>query len=1207
MPKRTDIKKILVIGAGPIVIGQACEFDYSGTQGIKALKEEGYGVVLINSNPATIMTDPNLADAVYIEPITPEFIESIIIKEKPDAILPTLGGQTALNAALDLHAKGILDKYKVKLIGASVEAIKKAEDRKLFKEAMEKIGLACPKSFIATSLEEALHGLESVGLPAIIRPALTLGGTGGGVANSLEEYKSIITSGLDASPITQVLVDQSIIGWKEFEMEVVRDKNDNCIIVCSIENLDPMGTHTGDSVTVAPALTLTDKEYQKMRDASIAILREVGVETGGSNVQFAVNPQNGEMLVIEMNPRVSRSSALASKATGFPIAKIASKLAIGYTLDELRNDLAFALPQDVTLDEYKAVYELKAQGMSKQDIAKKIKNKKAISFAFATPHDIITNKDLRQKIFPASFEPTIDYVVVKMPKFAFKKFGVKDAELGTQMQSIGESMAIGRSFEEAFLKALNSLEGVDSNFDGLGADEFRKILQKRIPDRCVAIMRAIEAGLDTTEICTLSGYDKWFVERLKNIVLHRMSLKARNPEGKITNLADLISKQELLHLKQLGFRDAAIREYLNIPADPNGRHLLGEYRKQLGIKPVFKRIDTCSAEFTSYASYFYSSFEADNYKLNEDGTIVSLPPASDASDVSDKKKIVIIGSGPNRIGQGIEFDYSCVHAAFASKDLGFESVMINCNPETVSTDYDTSDRLYFEPLIFEYVQAVIENEMGAELASLYNQALQNNFTYNGKFKGAEVKIANRDELEAFLRNYIGVVVQFGGQTPLKLCGDFKTYAIPVYGTDPVQIKNADDRGYFEAICSELNIKRPKNYYCKTFNELLQKAQELSYSFIIRPSSVLGGRGMKVIQSKEEFDEYINFEGRVENVLLDTFIRSAKECDLDLIRDAKGNVLICGLLEHIEYAGVHSGDSACSLPTYSIAKNKIKEIYQIATRLADKLEVVGFMNLQLAIKEDEIFVIEVNPRASRTVPFTAKACGIAIAKIATEVLGGKSLTDATEFKSYKKIAKFKVFKGRYIYKVKNPKLFAVKEAVFSFEKMLTSEILLGPEMKSTGEVMGTDKNFFIAYAKAIVATRQKFKTEGNAFISVSSLDKNAGLVAIVNNLVSSGFNIFATTGTADFLRANKIKVNNVHKVAESEENIVKMINAGQIDLVINTTYGLKSISDSFSIRRSAVSKRVPYFTNIEAADVIAKSLRLITKKKINLSKRIYKIG
>ncbi len=1206
MPRRNDIKKILVIGAGPIVIGQACEFDYSGTQGIKALKEEGYKVILINSNPATIMTDPNLADAVYIEPITPEFIESIIIKEKPDAILPTLGGQTALNAALELYDKGILDKYKVKLIGASIDAIRKAEDRKLFKEAMEKIGLACPKSFIATSLEEALQGLESVGLPAIIRPALTLGGSGGGVANTLEEYKSIIISGLDASPITQVLVDQSIIGWKEFEMEVVRDKNDNCIIICSIENLDPMGTHTGDSVTVAPALTLTDKEYQKMRDASFAILREVGVETGGSNVQFAVNPKDGEMLVIEMNPRVSRSSALASKATGFPIAKIASKLAVGYTLDELRNDLAFALPEGVSLEEYKYIYKLKAQGLTKQEVAKKVKNKKAINFAFANPHDIITQKELRQKIFPAAFEPTIDYVVVKMPKFAFKKFGVKDPELGTQMQSIGESMAIGRSFEEAFLKALNSLEGIDSNFDNLTQGEFRSVLAKRVPDRCVAIMRALEAGLTVSEICNISGFDKWFVERLKNIVNYRVELKSKNPKGEEKDISKLITEDEMLKLKQLGFRDAAIREYLNIPADANGRHLLGEYRKKIGITPVFKRIDTCAAEFESSASYFYSSYEKPSYQISE-GSILPVKPVSDAINVSDKKKIVIIGSGPNRIGQGIEFDYSCVHAAFAARDAGVESVMINCNPETVSTDYDTSDRLYFEPLVFEYVQAVIENEMGPELHSIYNHALNNNFVFKGSYKGKPVEINTKQELESFLSSYIGVLVQFGGQTPLKLCQDFKTYAIPVYGTPVEQIKNADDRGFFEAVCSELKIKRPDNYFCKTYEELLSKASELDYSFIVRPSSVLGGRGMKIIQTKEEFDEYLAFEGKMENVLLDKFIRNAKECDLDLIRDKSGDILICGLLEHIEYAGVHSGDSACSLPTYSISKDKIKEIYSIATKLADKLDVVGFMNLQLAIKDKDIFVIEVNPRASRTIPFIAKACGLPLSKIATKVILNFDLKDIEEFKKYKKVSKIKVFKGRHVYKVQNPKLYSVKEAVFSFEKMISSETILGPEMKSTGEVMGTDKNFYIAYAKAIVATRQKFKTSGNAFVSISSLDKNQGLVSIVKNLQDAGFNICATTGTADFLRANKLKVTNVHKVAESEENIVKMINSNQIDLVINTTCGLKSISDSFSIRRAAVVKRVPYFTNIEAADVIAKSLRLISKKKIELAKRIYKIS
>jgi len=1202
MPRRTDIKSILIIGAGPIIIGQACEFDYSGTQGIKALKEEGYRVILINSNPATIMTDPGLADKIYIEPITVDFVESIIAKEKPDAILPTLGGQTALNIALELNKKGILKKYGVELIGASVPAIEKAENRKLFKEAMEKIGLACPKSFIATSIEQALKEVDFVGLPAIIRPSLTLGGTGGGVANTMDEYIQVIASGLEASPICQVQVDQSIIGWKEFEMEVVRDKADNCIIICSIENIDPMGVHTGDSITVAPALTLTDKEYQKMRDSSLAIMREIGVDTGGSNVQFAVNPENGEMLVIEMNPRVSRSSALASKATGFPIAKVAAKLAVGYTLDEIRNDLAYNLPQGVSIEEYKQVCVLKAKGFSKSKILKQVQNQKAVDFAFYKPLDTFDNLEIRQKIFPASFEPTIDYIVVKMPKFAFKKFGINNAELGTQMQSIGESMAIGRNFEEAFLKALNSLEGIDNNFEDLSVEDYKKLLAKRIPERCICIFRAIEAGISVEEICNLTKIDKWFVERFNNIIQKRMNLKTRANKG--GEIANLISADEILSLKQHGFRDASIREYLGIKPDENGLHKFGDYRKKLGIKPVFKAIDTCSGEFETVASYFYSTYEKGSHKISENGEIVEITPQNEAIATcpSKKRKVVIIGSGPNRIGQGIEFDYSCVQACFAVRELGFKTIMINCNPETVSTDYDTSDRLYFEPLVFEYVQSIIENEMGEALLKIYNKAIETEFNFSVFFDGKDHTFTTKQQFVEFLSAYIGVIVQLGGQTPLKLCKDFDNYAIPILGTTADNILKADNRGQFEQLCSELSLVRPKNYYCKNHSEIVQKAEEFAYNFVVRPSGVLGGRGMKIIRSKEEFDEYLAFEGKIEEGLIDEFIENAIEFDLDLIRDKNGNILICGLLEHIEYAGVHSGDSACSLPVRSINKKMIAKIETIATQIANKLDVVGLMNLQLATKGDVIYIIEANPRASRTVPFTAKAVVMPIGKLASKVMCGLTLPQCQEFANYKRIKKL----SKQIFKIKEPKMFYVKEAMFSFEKMLSSEVILGPEMKSTGEVMGVDKCFEVAYAKSIVATRHNLKLTGNVFISVCNGDKTPQLIDIAKTLEKTGFHIFATTGTATFLREGGVKVHNTHKVAESEENVVKMIQTGQIDFVINTTSGLKSVKDSFSIRRATISKRIPYSTNIESAFVLAKSIAKIAKKRIDISKRIYSI-
>ncbi len=1214
MPKRLDIKTILVIGAGPIVIGQACEFDYSGTQGIKALKEEGYRIILINSNPATIMTDSSLAHKTYIEPITPDFIEQIIIKEKPDAILPTLGGQTALNVSLKLEELGILKKYGVKLIGVSVDAIKKAEDRGLFKEAMERIGLKTPASIIVSNFDygfdnalfyltrcyfkgefeklevrNILDGLDGeysdilnfyiqnaiskndfyfkeeqkrlkskhqnyVDLPVIIRPSLTLGGTGGGVAENLESYLKLLKSGLDASPIKQIQIDKSIIGWKEFEMEVVRDKNDNAIIVCSIENIDPMGVHTGDSITVAPAITLTDKEYQKMRDYSIAVLREIGVETGGSNVQFAVNPEDGEIVVIEMNPRVSRSSALASKATGFPIAKIAAKLAVGYTLDELKNDIASSIPKEFDYLEFKGVLE----GRLKNDkIQEYIKNSKESIF------------DLRQKALPASFEPTLDYIVIKIPKFNFEKFNTLKPELGTQMQSVGEVMSMGRSFEEALLKAITGMEENTPNLASLSEDEIINYLKGRFPQRIYYIMEALKRNITINTIRELTGYDAWFLGRIQNIIdvekeissitlptqlkeqINKIADSSLNTQGEIkkellshshllSELATFVTKDDVLKWKQLGYTDKKIRELLNIKPSKVGTHLFKEYRKWLGVKPVFKKIDSCGGEFASNTNYFYSTYEGT--MQNE-----AIP--------SGRAKIVIIGSGPNRVGQGIEFDYACVHASLALKELGIESIMINCNPETVSTDYDISDRLFFEPLSDECVMNVIENELE-----------------NG--------------------NLLGVIIQFGGQTPLKLRQTLKASGVKILGMEKDAIDVCDNRADFSKLVKEIGAKEAESFKYNSVQDLIEIANKLGFKCIIRPSSVIGGRGMAIIDGKSELEYYLSSQSDIQAGIINPLLTNATEFDVDILRDKTGKCFVFGVLEHIEYAGIHSGDSSCSLGTRSISDDILEQIERLATSFANKLDVVGLINIQLAIKDGEIFVIEVNPRASRTVPFSAKATGFPAIKLATKLMCGGLLVEDETFKNFD----LKEEKNGY-FKLKKLNFCAVKEPVFSFEKFVNSDIVRGPEMKSLGEVMGIAENFGLAYAKALIASGQKFVLNGNAFISLKEDDKTKEALQISNDLIKLGFNLFATKGTAKFLSENGVAVNIVNKVFEGGEHIVRLIDGHKIHFVINTTSGFKSLQDSFLIRRSIIKNKILHSTTIEGGRAI--TLAIFEAKKTEL--------
>ena len=1041
MPKRKDIKSILIIGAGPIVIGQACEFDYSGAQACKALREEGYRVILVNSNPATIMTDPEMADATYIEPINWQIVEKIIAKEKPDALLPTMGGQTALNCALDLDKYGVLKKYNVELIGASKEAIDKAEDRQKFKEAMNKIGLGSARSAIAHSLEEAIQVQAGIGYPAIIRPSFTMGGSGGGIAYNREEFIAICERGLEASPTKELLIEESLLGWKEYEMEVVRDSKDNCIIICSIENLDPMGVHTGDSITVAPAQTLTDKEYQIMRNASIAVLREIGVDTGGSNVQFAINPKDGRMIVIEMNPRVSRSSALASKATGFPIAKIAAKLAVGFTLDELKNEITGG----------------------------------------ATP---------------ASFEPSIDYVVTKVPRFAFEKFPQADSRLTTQMKSVGEVMAIGRTFQESFQKALRGLEiGVDG-LDEKTTDQdlIIKELREPGPERIWYVGDAFRLGMSIEEVFGHSSIDPWFLHQIKNIIDIEKDLLG-------TSLNDL-SKENLFQLKQKGFSDRRLATLLKVKQED-----VRNYRHKHDVRPVYKRVDTCAAEFSTNTAYMYSTYEEEC-----------------EANPTTNKKIIVLGGGPNRIGQGIEFDYCCVHAALALREDGFETIMVNCNPETVSTDYDTSDRLYFEPVTLEDVLEIV--------------AIEKPF---------------------------GVIVQYGGQTPLKLAKDLEKAGVPIIGTTPDAIDMAEDRERFQKMLNSIGLKQPPNRTARTPEDAIRLAEEIGYPLVVRPSYVLGGRAMEIVHEQAQLERYMREAVKVSHespVLLDRFLNDALEVDVDALSDGT-DVIIGGIMEHIEQAGVHSGDSACSLPPYSLSKKIQDELRKQTIEMAKALNVVGLMNVQFAIQGDVIYVLEVNPRASRTVPFVSKACGLQLAKIAARSMVGMSL------------------KSQKVTKEIVPTFFSVKEAVFPFIKFPGVDTILGPEMKSTGEVMGLGKTFAEAFIKSQLGSSTKLPKDGKAFISVRREDHHK-VVEIAKSLDKLGFQIVATKGTAKALMDAGLNVVPVNKVAEGRPHIVDMIKNNEISFIVNVTEDKRAIADSYEIRRYALQNKVTYYTTIAGA-------------------------
>jgi carbamoyl-phosphate synthase large subunit len=1055
MPKRTDLQSILIIGAGPIVIGQACEFDYSGAQACKALRQEGFKVVLVNSNPATIMTDPETADVTYIEPITWQVVEKIIAKERPDAILPTMGGQTALNCALDLHRHGVLEKYGCELIGASPQAIDKAEDRLKFKEAMTKIGLGSARSGIAHSLEEAWAVQRTVGFPAIIRPSFTLGGTGGGIAYNAEEFETICKRGLEASPTRELLIEESLIGWKEFEMEVVRDRRDNCIIVCSIENLDPMGIHTGDSITVAPAQTLTDKEYQLMRDASIAILREIGVDTGGSNVQFAIDPASGRMIVIEMNPRVSRSSALASKATGFPIAKVAAKLAVGYTLDELRNEITGG----------------------------------------ATP---------------ASFEPSIDYVVTKVPRFAFEKFPQADSHLTTQMKSVGEVMAIGRTFQESFQKALRGLEvGVDGlNQKTTDRETIEEELGEPGPERIWYVGDAFAQGFTLDEVHALTHIDPWFLVQIEEIVKLELELEKRT-------IGDL-DEQTLRFLKKKGFSDRRLAYLLDVTEAE-----IRKLRHKLGVRPVYKRVDTCAAEFATTTAYLYSTYEDEC-----------------EAEPTDRKKIVVLGGGPNRIGQGIEFDYCCVHAAFALKESGYETIMVNCNPETVSTDYDTSDRLYFEPLTLEDVLEIVDREKP-----------------------------------------VGVIVQYGGQTPLKLAKPLEAAGVPIIGTSPESIDIAEDRERFQKLLVKLALRQPPNRTARTEGEALALAQEIGYPLVVRPSYVLGGRAMEIVHEQRDLERYMREAVKVSNdspVLLDRFLNDAIEVDVDCICDGE-QVLIGGVMEHIEQAGVHSGDSACSLPPYSLSDALIAELKRQTELMAKALKVIGLMNVQFAIQrdaagQDTVYVLEVNPRASRTVPYVSKATGIQLAKVAARCMVGETLA------------------AQGVTREVVPSYYSVKEAVFPFVKFPGVDTILGPEMKSTGEVMGVGYTFGEAFVKSQLGAGVKLPTGGTAFISVKATDK-ARAVECARGLHELGFGLVATRGTGAAIAAAGLPVTSVHKVQEGRPNVVDMMKNGEISMVINTVEEKRSaIADSRALRTTALAQRITYYTTIAGALAAVEGMR-----------------
>ncbi|WP_428512312.1 carbamoyl-phosphate synthase large subunit [Roseovarius sp.] len=1082
MPKRTDIKSIMIIGAGPIIIGQACEFDYSGAQACKALREEGYRVILVNSNPATIMTDPGLADATYIEPITPEVVAKIIEKERPDALLPTMGGQTGLNTALAVADMGVLDKFGVELIGANREAIEMAEDRKLFREAMDRLGIENPKATIAETMEECMAALEHVGLPAIIRPAYTLGGTGGGVAYNRADYEHYCKSGLDASPVSQILIDESLLGWKEYEMEVVRDRADNAIIVCSIENVDPMGVHTGDSITVAPALTLTDKEYQIMRNGSIAVLREIGVETGGSNVQWAINPEDGRMVVIEMNPRVSRSSALASKATGFPIAKIAAKLAVGYTLDELDNDIT--------------------------------------------------------KVTPASFEPTIDYVVTKIPKFAFEKFPGSQPYLTTAMKSVGEAMAIGRTIHESLQKALASMESGLTGFDEIeidGAPEKTaviKAISQQTPDRMRTIAQAMRHGLTDDEIFAATKFDPWFLARIREIV---EAEEAVRQDGLPTD------GQGLRRLKMMGFTDARLAKLTGFTEADVRRA-----RHAQGVVAVFKRIDTCAAEFEAQTPYMYSTYEA---PMMGEVECEARP--------SDRKKVVILGGGPNRIGQGIEFDYCCCHACFALTDAGYETIMVNCNPETVSTDYDTSDRLYFEPLTFEHVMEILRVE-------------QDNGTLHG------------------------VIVQFGGQTPLKLANDLEAEGIPILGTTPDAIDLAEDRERFQALVNQLNLKQPKNGIAHSDAEALAIADEIGFPLVIRPSYVLGGRAMEIVRDMGQLERYINEAVIVSGdspVLLDGYLSGAIECDVDALSDGT-DVHVAGILQHIEEAGVHSGDSACCLPPHTLSQPIIDEIDRQTRALAKALNVVGLMNVQFAVKGDDIYLIEVNPRASRTVPFVAKATDSAIASIAARLMAGEPLSAFPHRGAYPSDTKPGTLPMADQMTLADPAMpwFSVKEAVMPFARFPGVDTILGPEMRSTGEVMGWDVSFPRAFLKAQMGAGVVLPDGGKVFFSIKDDDKTPQLVETAQILVDLGFAIVATRGTAAFLEAHGIACEVVNKVYEGRPDIVDMLKDGQISLVMNTTEGIQAVEDSREIRSVALYDKIPYYTTAAAAHAAALAMK-----------------
>ena len=1071
MPKRKDINSVLIIGAGPIIIGQACEFDYSGAQACKALKEEGIRVILINSNPATIMTDPIMADSTYIEPIERNTIEKIIQIEKPDAILPTMGGQTALNATLDLYNSGILKKYNLEIIGAKPESIKKAEDRELFKKSMNKIGLESARAQIAKNLDQAISALDFVGLPAIIRPSFTLGGEGGGIAYNKEEFLEIVSNGLKLSPTSEVLIEESLLGWKEYEMEVVRDSLDNCIIICSIENVDPMGVHTGDSITVAPALTLSDKEYQKMRNASISVLREIGVDTGGSNVQFALNPSNGRLIIIEMNPRVSRSSALASKATGFPIAKIAAKLAIGYSLDELKNDIT--------------------------------------------------------KSTPASFEPTIDYVVTKIPRFTFEKFPGCNNFLSTSMKSVGEAMAIGRSFQESLQKALRSLETGLSGLNDVSfpyqkeslnhKDIISGWLAEQVPERILRIATALRHKISIKEISNITGWDKWFLEQILGIVQVEEYLKSNDYS---------MDEKLLRNIKSMGFSDKRISEITHFNVEK-----IYNLRKKFGVFPSYKRVDTCAAEFFSETAYLYSTYEQ-----NKNNECESHP--------SDKSKVVILGGGPNRIGQGIEFDYCCVHAAYSLSDSGFETIMINCNPETVSTDYDTSDKLYFEPLSHEDVFSIVEKEK-----------------QNG--------------------NVIGLIVQLGGQTPLKIAASLKKAGVEILGTSVEAIDLAEDRKSFKELLQNLKLNQPLNDVASSKDDAIKITKKIGFPVVIRPSYVLGGRAMEIVHNQDQLQTYINEAVQVSGdnpVLIDSFLKNAIEVDVDAISDGH-ETFIAGIMEHIEEAGIHSGDSACALPPQTLDKKIIDEIILQTKKLAKSLNVIGFINIQFAIQNKKIFILEVNPRGSRTIPFVAKSTGIPLVKIASQIMTGKELSD---FKLSHK-------KNNHV---------SVKEAVFPFARFPGTDVILGPEMKSTGEVMGLGLTFGEAFAKSQLGASINLPLEGKVFISIKDDDKK-NVVPIANNLKNLGFRICATSGTAKYLNDNKINTQYIKKVIEGRPNAVDAMLSKEIQLVINTAEGRNSIKDSFSLRQTALLNKIPYYTTIQGANAATLAIKALKSSQLNI--------